>query len=162
MNFRITGPGFYKTRDGRMAEVVAAKSTFGGFRYWTGQVEGWGLVEWWPDGVQETGEENPNDLMAPWGEPVAAAETTSTVPANTPYHRTQQFRAETARMLILEMARLPETLWSTLAERAVYRADAMPLETLAGWAVQSADALIAALDKPAQLHRTHNQTGGEK
>jgi len=132
VNFRITGPGFYRTRDGRRAEVVAAKATFGGFRYWVGKVEGLVLVEWWPNGEQQTGEENPFDLMAPWGESVAATETTQTVPAPTPYHRTEQFRAETARMLMLDM----------------YRTVHAPLSGVIAESVRAADALIAALDKP--------------
>ena len=132
MSFRITGHGFYRTRDGRKAEVVAAKSTCGGFRYWTGQVEGFGLVEWWPNGEQETGKEKPNDLIAPLGEPVAAAETTQTVPAPTPYHRTEQFRAETARMLFV----------------GTRNSDNATAAMVATSCVTWTDALIAALDKP--------------
>jgi hypothetical protein len=132
MNFRITGPGFYRTRDGRRAKVREARQTSSSESYWLGEIANYGGVGWWPNGRDSNDEERPVDLIAPWVESVAATETTQTVPAPTPHHRTQQFRAETARMLMLDM----------------YRTVHAPLSGVIAESVRAADALIAALDKP--------------
>jgi hypothetical protein len=126
VSFTITGPGLYRTRDGRKAEVKKEPgSTLWPMR---GVIDG-DLFYWDYHGKTHPGfSGDMADLIAPWEEPVAPVEA---APTQTPYHRTEQFRAETARMFALALP-----------------ADQMPLETLASWAVQSADALIAALDKP--------------
>lgn len=160
MSFRITGPGFYRTRDGRKAEVK--NETMDPVWEWHGKLDD-EYCYWSTIGTIHQRDDSSN-LVAPWEEPVApesgkpAPNDFLTMPPlnipPTPYHRTEQFRAETARMLFVGLvAQTRDTL-----------------EVDAHDAICQADTLIAALDKPAQwvgeaietktqLNRPHNQTG---
>jgi hypothetical protein len=151
VSFRITGPGFYCTRDGRDAEVKW-EGTHSSFR-WSGTIGLFLNCRWTEHGTSLLTSDtdliagdcrkrndfagsstslltSDTDLIAPWQEPVADTETTPAVPAPTPYHRTEQFRAETARMLMA--ARVTRNGWEDCTDECVTHADA----------------LIAALDKP--------------
>lgn len=66
--FRITGPGFYRQRDGGRAEVVGrakGKSVY----CWVGVKSNNGLDSWTNLGRGFEAEEEPTDLIAPWTEP---------------------------------------------------------------------------------------------
>jgi hypothetical protein len=151
VSFRITGPGFYRTRDGRRAEVdkEVVDATF---RY--GGSIGSFTTNWTVDGRWTLGEMlSCMDLIAPWEEPVEqkkepfgvadyvaledaldrAQESRTANEPSTPYHRTEQFRAETARMLFVEFCMLENN--TTISQDA----DA---------SIHATDILIAALDKP--------------
>jgi hypothetical protein len=146
VSFQITGRGLYRTRDGEQATVddiyYGANKT-----QWIGKVNRFPKA-WASDGRNNADELSINDIVGPWDPALEPNQ------APTPYHRTEQFRAETARMLMLDM----------------YRAVHAPLSGVIAESVRAADALIAALDKPAQwtgetietnaqLHRPHSQTG---
>lgn len=126
MSFTITGPGLYRTRDGRRAEVVESASTLSGEPYWLGSIEHYGGVGWYVNGRESNDEERRIDLIARWEEPEAATTLTPT-----PHHRTEQFRAETARMFMMGVPSEP-----------------MSKQDVVAFAVSLADALIAALEKP--------------
>jgi hypothetical protein len=156
MSFRITGPGFYRTRDGRRAEVLSRQVEL---RFqWCGVIEA--VIQYWTEegiALHRGGSGPGENLVAPWEESVeqkpnptrtrdVEAERgqadlarflqltpplTGVTCPQTPYHRTEQFRAETARMLM-----------AAVVNRLGIWEPCIPDVT------QQTDALIAALDKP--------------
>lgn len=67
MTFRITGPGFYHTRDGRKAEVVGRSVTDQGV-HWVGMSQDGVAMLWRGDGSWIDFCECSHDLIAPWTE----------------------------------------------------------------------------------------------
>jgi hypothetical protein len=66
--FKITGPGFYRTRDGKKAYV--AGPAVGGWRFvGMGNEDNFYKELWDADGRRVTGAGTPEDLIAPWTEP---------------------------------------------------------------------------------------------
>lgn len=67
-DFKITGPGFYRTRDGKKAYV--AGPAVGGWRFvGMGNEDNFYKELWDADGRRVTGAGTPDDLIAPWTEP---------------------------------------------------------------------------------------------
>lgn len=66
--FKITGPGWYRQRDGRKAYV--AGPAVGGWRFvGMGNEDNFYQELWDADGRRVTGAGTPEDLIAPWTEP---------------------------------------------------------------------------------------------
>ena len=65
--FKITGPGFYKTRDGRKAEV-AGRLTGEYIFPWLGLLSD-ATISWTDYGLERDFIDHPADLIAPWTEP---------------------------------------------------------------------------------------------
>lgn len=66
--FKITGPGFYRTRDGKKAYV--AGPAVGEWRFvGMGNEDNFYKELWDADGRRVTGAGTPEDLIAPWTEP---------------------------------------------------------------------------------------------
>ena len=68
MTFKITGPGFYRTRAGRKTEVVG-RSVIGRGVHWMGMSPDGVAMLWRGDGSWMDYYEYSLDLIAPWTEP---------------------------------------------------------------------------------------------
>lgn len=72
-DFKITGPGFYKTRGGERAEVVGRASLLiEGGAVWVGAA-GCGVASWRSNGRWHQSDYSFHDLIAPWTEPKKGA-----------------------------------------------------------------------------------------
>lgn len=69
-DFKITGPGLYRTREGGKAEVVGRVTIMESSAFpWLGVVDGIAVASWNDSGAWMGSEEHPRDLIAPWTEP---------------------------------------------------------------------------------------------
>lgn len=126
------------------AYVVQTGSTF-----WQGRIRDVELS--WEENGMFLRYSSGNDIVAKYGEPWA--------PPQTPYHRTEQFRAETAVKLLLEMARNPKPRWADTALLAVETVDAIIafLDTPQEYENEPDEWTSKAVATKAQLYRVHNQ-----
>ena len=67
MTFKITGPGFYRTRDGSKA-YVAGPAVCGWRFVGMGNDNRFYEELWFADGRRVAGAETPDDLIAPWAD----------------------------------------------------------------------------------------------
>lgn len=65
--FKITGPGFYRTRGGMKAEVVGQIQSAPG--HWLGVLPKYGSQTWEDSGIWDIRITSDMDLIAPWTDP---------------------------------------------------------------------------------------------